>query len=209
TLISPTVFLTASHCTAYVETLPLGFTAFVSFDNPIPFGDLTSGATKLLSVIHVVTNPRFKLTGQRQTDPGDIGLLLLRPADTIGITPATLPPSGLLNTRGVKNGLNDAVFAAVGYGVQNRVNGGGPPFFQDSNPLPRMYAFSKFNALTPEYLYLSQNPTLDNGGTCFGDSGGSNFFDYNGTRLLVAITITGDSVCRSTNVVHQLDTDSA
>jgi len=115
----------------------------------------------------------------------------------------------LLDTLGAKNGLNDAVFTAVGYGLQNRVNGGGPPFFQDANPVPRMYAFSSFNALTPEYLYLSQNPTLDNGGTCFGDSGGSNFFDYNGTRLLVAITITGDSACRSTNVDHRLDTDSA
>ena len=209
TLISPTVFLTASHCTAYFETLPLGYSAFVSFDNPIPFGGLTSGATKLLPVTQVVTNPQFKLTGQRQTDPGDIGVLLLHAADTLGITPATLPPAGLLDTLGAKNGLNDAVFTAVGYGLQNRVNGGGPPFFQDANPVPRMYAFSSFNALTPEYLYLSQNPTLDNGGTCFGDSGGSNFFDYNGTRLLVAITITGDSVCRSTNVVHRLDTDSA
>jgi hypothetical protein len=33
--------------------------------------------------------------------------------------------------------------------------------------------------------------------------------DYNGARLLVAITITGDAVCRSTNVVYRTDTASA
>ena len=49
-LISKTVFLTASHCTAFFEDdlAPLGYTAFVSFDNPIPFADLTSPATNLI-----------------------------------------------------------------------------------------------------------------------------------------------------------------
>jgi hypothetical protein len=31
----------------------------------------------------------------------------------------------------------------------------------------------------------------------------------NGTRTLVAITITGDAVCRSTNVDYRLDTSMA
>src|SRR5258706_12756578 len=36
TLISPSVFLTASHCTAYFEQelAPVGYTALISFDNP-------------------------------------------------------------------------------------------------------------------------------------------------------------------------------
>src|SRR5262245_4392545 len=40
TLIAEDVFLTASHCTVFFEQdlIPLGYTAFVSFDNPIPFG---------------------------------------------------------------------------------------------------------------------------------------------------------------------------
>jgi len=211
TLISPTVFLTASHCTAFFEPnlAPLGYTAYVSFDNPIPFGNLTSAATHLLPAVQIVTNPLFKTFGQRQEDPNDIALLLLRTGDTAGIAPATLPSAGLLDTVGAKNGLKDSVFTAVGYGLQNRVTGGGPPFFQDLNPVPRMYAFSAFNALTRAYLQLSGNPVLGNGGTCFGDSGGPNFFNYNGVSLLVAITITGDAVCRSTNVVLRLDTDSA
>jgi hypothetical protein len=200
--------LTASHCTVFFENdlAPLGFRAFVSFDNPIPFGDLTSNQTRLIPVTQVVTNPNFN---QAQSDTGDIAVLLVRAKDTQGITPAQLPPAGLLDQLAAQNGLKSAVFTPVGYGLQNRVTGGGPPFFQDRNPVPRMYAFSGFNALNNTFLRLSQNPALGNGGACFGDSGGPNFLDYNGARLLVAITITGDAVCRSTNVVYRTDTASA
>jgi Trypsin len=208
TLISPTVFLTASHCTVFFENdlAPVGFRAFVSFDNPIPFGDLTSNQTKLIPVTQVVTNPNFN---QAQSDTGDIAVLLVRANDTRGLTPAQLPRAGLLDQLAAQNGLNSAVFTPVGYGLQNRVTGGGPPFFQDMNPVPRMYANAGFNALNNTFLRLSQNPAVGNGGACFGDSGGPNFLDYNGARLLVAITITGDAVCRSTNVVYRTDTASA
>ncbi len=208
TLISPSVFLTASHCTIFFENdlAPLGYTAFVSFDNPIPFGDLTSHRTNLIPVTQVITNPNFN---QSQSDPGDIAVMIVREQNTRGITPAILPPAGLLDQLSEQNGLQNAVFTPVGYGLQNRVTGGGPPFFQDLNPVPRMYAFSSFNALNDAFLRLSQNPSTSNGGTCFGDSGGPNFFNYNGVRLLAAITITGDAVCRSTNVTYRLDIASA
>jgi hypothetical protein len=207
-LISPTVFLTASHCTVFFDNDlgPLGYTAFVSFDNPIPFGDLTSRRTDLIPVMQVASNPGFN---QSQNDPGDIGVLIVREQHTRGIPPATLPPAGLLDQLSEGNGLQKAVFTPVGYGLQNRVTGGGLPFFQDVNPVPRMYAFSSFNALNGAFLRLSQNWATGNGGTCFGDSGGPNFFNYNGARLLAAITITGDAVCRSTNVTYRLDTAPA
>src|SRR5262245_602222 len=52
TLISSTVFLTASHCTIFFEQdlAPQGYTAYISFDNPIPFGNLTTSHTKLVPV---------------------------------------------------------------------------------------------------------------------------------------------------------------
>jgi Trypsin len=208
TLISSTVFLTASHCTFFFEhdLAPAGYSAYVSFDNPIPFGDLSVGSTSLIPVTEVVTNPAFN---QSQSDSGDIAVLLVPEQGTLGITPAMLPTAGLFDQLVAQNGLKNAVFTPVGYGVQNRQVGGGPPFFQDRNPLPRMYAFSSFNALNQAYLRLSQNVSTGNGGTCFGDSGGPNFFNYNGARLLAAITITGDAVCRSTNVTYRLDTASA
>lgn len=207
TLITPNVFLTAGHCTSFFtqELAPDGFSAFVSFDGSIPFGDLTNGNTELIAVSFVVTNPNFN---QSQSDSGDLGVLILA-SNVSGVSPATLPECGLLDQLAAKNGLKNAVFTAVGYGLQNRVVGGGVPFFQDRNPIPRMFAFSSFNALNGGYLRLSQNPSTGNGGTCFGDSGGPIFFTVNGQETLVAITITGDSVCRSTNVVYRLDITSA
>jgi hypothetical protein len=207
TLISPTVFLTASHCTIFFELdlAPRGFTAFVSFDNPIPFGNLTNPGTNLIAVSQVVTNPNFNQTG---SDPEDIAVLVLERA-TIGITPAALPPEGLLDQLAEQGGLKNAVFTPVGYGVQNRVVGGGPPFFRDLNPVPRMFAFSSFHSLNPGFMRLSQNVSTGDGGTCFGDSGGPNFFNHNGARLVAAITIKGDTVCRATNVVYRLDIASA
>jgi Trypsin len=191
-LISATAFLTASHCTLFFEfdLAPLGYTAFVSFDNPIPFGDLTTSSTGLVPVTQVVTNPNYN---QSQGDSGDIAVLIVQERHTRGITPASLPTSGLLDQLVAQNGLQNTVFTPVGYGLQNRVVGGGPPSFQDRNPAPRMYAFSSFDALNKTYLRLSQNASTGSGGTCFGDSGGPNFFNYNGVRLLAAITITGDS----------------
>jgi trypsin len=207
TLITPNVFLTASHCTSYfTSTLaPDGYTAYVTFDGSIPFGDLTSSKTKLIPVSFVVTNPNYN---QSQSDSGDIGALILT-SSVRGVTPANLIPCGLLDQLVAQNGLKQALFTNVGYGVQNRVVSGGVPFFQDMNPIPRMFSFSSFNSLNGGYLRLSQNASTGNGGTCFGDSGGPNFFTVNGQQTLAAITITGDSVCRSTNVDYRLDTASA
>ncbi|HKG96484.1 MAG TPA: trypsin-like serine protease [Pyrinomonadaceae bacterium] len=207
TMITSNVFLTASHCTSFYtqDLAPEGYVAYVSLDQSIPFGDLTSNKTTLLAVAHVVTNPNYN---QSQSDSGDIGALILE-RGVRGVTPAVLPACGLLDQLVAQNGMKTAVFTNAGYGVQNRVVGGSVPFFQDLNPIPRMFSFSSFNSLNGGYLRLSQNQSTGNGGTCFGDSGGPNFLTVDRKQLIVAITITGDSVCRSTNVVYRLDTASA
>src|SRR5215213_3478126 len=175
TMITANVFLTASHCTSFFtqDLAPDGFVAYVSLDQSIPFGALTSNKTKLLAVAYVVTNPNYN---QSQSDSGDIGVLILQ-SSVRGITPATLPTCNLLDQLAAQNSLKTAVFTNVGYGLQNRIVGGGVPYYQDVNPIPRMYSFSTFNALNNTYLRLSQNPSTGNGGTCFGDSGGPNFLN--------------------------------
>ena len=63
----------------------------------------------------------------------------------------------------------------------------------------------------PGYLCLSQNPATGSGGTCYADSGGPNFLGAGSTEtdIIAGITITGDSLCKSTNVIYRLDTGSA
>ena len=85
--------------------------------------------------------------------------------------PYTPADVNLIRQLAAQNTLKSALFTNAGYGVQNRVVSGGVPFFQDLNPVPRMFSFSSFNSLNGGYLRLSQNPSTGNGGTCFGDSG--------------------------------------
>jgi hypothetical protein len=103
--------------------------------------------------------------------------------------------------------LATANFTSVGYGSFEPVNGpGGQQFLYDDS---RNAASGSFNSLNKAWLRLSQNPTTGNGGTCYGDSGGPNFLGGTDSDLLVATTITGDTVCRSTNVDYRVDTASA
>jgi hypothetical protein len=55
------------------------------------------------------------------------------------------------------------------------------------------------------------NQTLGDAGTCYGDSGGPNFLGAGAaeTNIVAGTTITGDFMCRATNVVYRLDTPSA
>jgi hypothetical protein len=106
-------------------------------------------------------------------------------------------------------GTRRSPFTAVGYGGQESVNQPGGPVtgYLDT----REYAVSTFNAVGPGYLRLSQNPARGNGGTCYGDSGGPNFLGARSTEtdIIAGITITGNSLCKSTNVIYRLDTESA
>jgi hypothetical protein len=70
-----------------------------------------------------------------------------------------------------------------------------------------MVATGTLNSVNPAWLRISMNPATGNGGTCYGDSGGPNFLGT--TDIVAAITITGDAICRSTNVDYRLDTESA
>lgn len=205
TLITPNVFLTASHCTDYFNSvLASRYTAYVSFDRSIPFGDLTTNKTKLIAVTASVVNPNYN---QAQNDSGDIGVLVLASAPRVPV--ALLPPCGLFDQLSAQNGLKNTVYTNAGYGLQNRVVGGGVPYYQDVNPIPRMLSYSSFDALNGGYIRLSQNGATGDGGTCFGDSGGPQFLTLGDQQLLTSITITGDSVCVATNVDYRTDTAPA
>jgi Integrase core domain len=97
----------------------------------------------------------------------------------------------------------------TGYGAQAVTIDHGPTFHYAD---VRYVATSDtLFAINKAWLRISMNPKLGDGGTCYGDSGGPNFLGAGATEtnIVAATTITGDFVCRATNVVYRLDTASA
>ena len=105
--------------------------------------------------------------------------------------------------------MKGQTFTAVGYGVTAPVIGGGPPTW-DGFGLRRV-SVSSFNALNDQWLRLSQNDATGDAGTCFGDSGGPNFFGSGAeeTKIVAGVTSTGDAMCLATNTTYRVDTPEA
>jgi hypothetical protein len=134
-----------------------------------------------------------------QSDPHDVAVVVLDRA-VKGIAPASLPKAGSLSSL-----PRDQRFTSVGYGAYEVTNEpGGHQYLYDD---VRMVATGTLNAINPSWLRISMNPATGNGGPCYGDSGGPNFLGTSTT--VAATTITGDAICRSTNVTYRMDTDSA
>lgn len=186
-LISPTVFLTAAHCDIGTETV------YVTFD--------TQYTTK--SKLYRGTFHGDPLYNQAQNDPHDIAVVVFdKPIK--GLTPARLPSLGQLDQLAA-----DQKFTAVGYGGQEPVNQPGGPVIGYLDR--REYSVGTLNAINPAWLRISQNSAKNDGGTCYGDSGGPNFLGAGNqeTNIVAAVTITGDTFCRATNVTYRTDTASA
>ena len=183
TLISPTVFLTAAHCATDGEEV------LVTFDPDYEEGDKVYRGT-------FQADPLYP---GNQSDSHDIAVVVLDKA-VKGITPALLPEADSLSDLS-----GNQQFTSVGYGAYEVTNEpGGHRYLYDDR---RMAATGTLNAINPTWLRISMNPSTGNGGTCYGDSGGPNFLGD--TNIIAAITITGDAVCRATNVDYRLDTESA
>ena len=93
--------------------------------------------------------------------------------------------------------------------VQYAADGGGPPSFPFTGD--RGYGIGTFNALTTQWLKVSQNAAHGDSGACYGDSGGPTFLGAapaDGDTVL-AVTSTGDTPCYATNVSSRTDTPSA
>ena len=183
TLISPTVVLTAAHCNDD------GARTRVTFDSAYVDGDKTYAGT-------FESDPAYPGT---TSDYHDIAVIVLDQA-VRGIAPAKLPTAGSLSSL-----PKDQQFTSVGYGAYEVTNGpGGHQYLYDD---VRGEATGTLNSINKTLLRISMNPSKGDGGTCYGDSGGPNFLAN--TNVIAAITITGDAVCRSTNVDYRLDTESA
>lgn len=207
TLISPTVLLTAGHCTSPDADLGTPARAQVWFDSqiiPQPGGYPDAGGVMGTPV----ANPNF--VGLSKGNTNDIGVVVLD--DPVNVpTYGLLPAAGYLDHLATERGKQDVTFTAVGYG-RNEVKP------HDVSLRTRYKAVSHLvtlrSALTDGYnLQTSNNPGhwvkgSESGGTCFGDSGGPVF--YSNTNLVVGITSFGmNNNCKGADWAYRTDSDAA
>lgn len=201
TLLSPTVLLTAGHCTYGASGGRVWFEPDVDAgipDNGYPFGGGTS-----IEFAEIHTHPDY-VDGAFYLY--DVGIVILsKPVylDTYG----TLAPIGLLDELATRRGLQDQSFTVVGYGLQSVV-----PTLQADRVRYRgtvQLIDVKGTAGIPPgtSATFTNNPGQGNGsgGTCFGDSGGPIF--HGDSNAIAAITSFGlNANCAGTGGGYRVDT---
>jgi V8-like Glu-specific endopeptidase len=200
TLLSPTVFLTASHCTespaAHVE---IWFAADVESGIPAngyPFtGDV--GGTPYT---HPDYNPAAFFVR-------DVGVVVLdEPFASPNGVYGKLPTLNQLDALKTKRGQQDVTFTAVGYGLQMSFPDAAS--WKENNERVRYVAHPKLNQInvpgfTGDFSLLLSN-NAHTGGTCFGDSGGPNFLgDSNVVAGVTSFGVNGN--CAGTGGVFRMD----
>lgn len=205
-LIDADVFLTASHCTDPLDSVVAAFPGarvLVTFDPTI---DPLNGA---FFTGQWFTNPDYnRFQGKLgSSDPGDVAVIVLD--ESPGITPAQLPPAGLLDGLKASGVLKHTRFTAVGYGTIRETYRTG--FQAILANLDRNRAEQGFFSLTKAWLTMPMLPQVNSGGTCYGDSGGPHFIHLDGveTNIIASITVTGDAPCKATDKTYRMDTESA
>jgi hypothetical protein len=199
-LLTPTVFLTAGHCTDGTVAARVWFDEIVQGNPEYPF----SGATSYDGTPH--TNAGFCI-GCGNGLPGfairDVGVVVLtEPVPVAAVSEyAELPVAGLVDTL-----ANKTPVTLVGYGVQTQLHGGGPPVW--TGPRVRLQAPSELVSgnftHSDEFLKLALNPGGGSGGTCFGDSGGPDLLGTSNTVLGVNSYVT-NSNCSGVGYSSRVD----
>jgi secreted trypsin-like serine protease len=185
TLISPTVVLTAAHCTDGTAT------AYAYFKVEVP-DDFRENPTGLLGTTH--THPDYN----PNTLDNDVGVVVLEKETRLREYPV-LAPEGFLSDLKAEGEIQDDTFVNVGYGL---LEGSPPPNLRDNED--RWFSTSPYQGLTQNNLHLLQNTqATGQGGTCFGDSGGPHF--WKNTLIIVSVTSWGDAVCRSNDMTQRVD----
>ena len=178
TLLSPTVFLTAGHCTDGATTARVWFDEEVEGNPEYPYGGETSYEGT------PYTYPDFCI-GCGGGLPGfayrDVGIIVLsEPVPTsVVATYGQLPEANYVDTLPPSADVD-----MVGYGVQEQDRGGGPPVW--TGLLNRFQADARLVSgsfvHSDEFVRVTANPAQGKGGTCFGDSGGPVLTDEGSTR---------------------------
>jgi len=222
TMIDADTFLTAAHCVTDWSPDPANDHFYVSLDQDVQSeldAAQAAGLSGAAEAAHFVAHG-MAVEGDEAHDPGytksqsnphDIAVVdfshrAVTPANIRTFTPAQLPTAGELNALGGRT-LETLPWLVAGYGTEQAVRGPGGQTHPGGGA--RMEAPLSCNALTKTWVRLSMIAPQGNGGACYGDSGGPNFATIDGTLVLAATTITGDSPCYATNVSFRTDTPTA
>ncbi|MGY1810007.1 S1 family peptidase [Blastococcus sp. SYSU D00669] len=199
-LLSPTVVLTAGHCTDGATQVWVTFETHVD-RGTLPIADFL--ATGPFTTGTAYTHPQFCVEcgpGLTRFADYDIGVVVLDEAADVTEF-AELPEAGFVDTLGMGTPVD-----IVGYGVQERVVGGGPP--QWVGTFTRYYAPSLLvaseNSISDRFIKLTANPAQGRGGTCFGDSGGADFLGGTNTVLAVNSFVTNGN-CAGVTYSQRVD----
>jgi hypothetical protein len=202
TLISPTVVLTAGHCTEGPAT-----NVYVSFDTDLaldPLAPNISSEERARRAAHYITGTAHpdpgwtgKLSLSKQHDQGVV--VLDQPARTKwNITPAPLPPIGFLDQNQGK--LKNETFTLVGYGVD----------IGDKKAqivIGERRSTTSFLKNVQDEVVVFQINDKDSkagGGSCFGDSGGGVFL---GPYVLGDASYVNSLTCNATGSYQRDDTE--
>jgi len=200
-LLSPTVVLTAGHCTVGTDAARVWFDEVVEGNPEYPF----SGTTSYDGTPY--THPDFCNPcggGLTQFAKWDVGIIVLsEPVPTSVVDEyADLPSVGLVSTLDQKDRID-----YVGYGVNQRFVGGGPPVMGG----PKVRLFAQGELVAPDkyahsawVIKYSLNPSQGKGGTCFGDSGGPDLLAGTDTVLAVNSYVT-NSNCAGVGYSSRID----
>ncbi len=202
TLLSPTVVLTAGHCTNAFPDAPFtGMRVFTESNVQTGNNNYPLSGPNSVEAVSWAAHPLYETAS---FVVHDVGVVILKapgivlPQNQYGV----LPKVNQLDTLKTKRGLQNVTFTSVGYGLQ-QIN----PVFVQSQKV-RMVAHPHLLQInvpgfTGDFsLLLSNNHST--GGTCFGDSGGPNFLgDSNVIAGVTSFGINGN--CAGTGGVFRMD----
>lgn len=199
-LLTPTVVLTAGHCTDGTVAARIWFDEVVQGNPEYPF----SGETSYDGTPY--TYPGFCIgcgDGLPGFATGDVGIIILSEAVPLDVVSeyAALPTEGQVDALENKTGVD-----LVGYGVQEQLVGQGPPIWAGLRN--RLYAPSELVSgnfvHSDEFMKIALNPGGGSGGTCFGDSGGPDLLAGTNTILAVNSYVT-NSNCSGVGYSNRID----